>query len=92
MSEATTETSSFTCRPGCRLDFQWGLGREVLLADIDESSQEQTAEGNFGTAQWSVMAQSPFRMPAWLSQTSLVLQGSAFFCPKTSGLRHHEAL
>ena len=51
MAEAVVSTAAYPCPPGSRLDFQWGFGRELLLADTSSSSTQQ-AESSFGIAQW----------------------------------------
>ncbi len=53
-SEVAAGITYFACRPGGQLDFRWGLGRELLLAET--SGPTQSAECTFGAAQWSVMA------------------------------------
>lgn len=51
MAEAVVGTAVYPCPSGSRLDFQWGFGRELLLADTSSSSTQQ-AESSFGMAQW----------------------------------------
>ncbi len=52
--EGAAGTSYFPCRPGGQIDFRWGLGRELLLAET--SGPTQPAESTFGAAQWSVIS------------------------------------
>lgn len=49
-SEGAVGTAYFPCRSGGQLDFRWGLGRELLLAET--SGRTQATECNFGGAQW----------------------------------------
>lgn len=41
--------SIFPASAGNKLDIQWGVGRELLLADVGSAETEETA---FGSAQW----------------------------------------
>ena len=59
-SEGAVGTAYFPCRSGGQLDFRWGLGRELLLAET--SGRTQATECNFGGAQWSVMTSASVRM------------------------------
>ena len=44
--------SVFPASAGNKLDMQWGIGREVLLADVATEAGGQTEETAFGTAKW----------------------------------------
>lgn len=53
MTEGAASFSSFLCQPGRKLDFQWGTGRTLQLAEVGaRANDEQTAEGSFGVAHW----------------------------------------
>ncbi len=52
-SEGAAGTTYFPCRPGGQLDFRWGLGRELLLAET--LGLTQATKCTFGAAQWSVL-------------------------------------
>ena len=52
MADASDTGGTFTCHSGSRIDFEWGLGSELLLAEARTSSVEATVENAFGTVQW----------------------------------------
>lgn len=47
--------SAFPASAGNKLDFQWGMGREISLADVAAGTGRQTEDSAFGTAQWRVL-------------------------------------
>lgn len=47
--------SVFPASAGNKLDVQWGMGREILLADVATGTGRQTEDSAFGTAQWRVL-------------------------------------
>ena len=46
--------SLFPASAGNKLDIQWGVGREILLADVGSTETEESA---FGSAQWQACTQ-----------------------------------
>lgn len=47
--------SVFSAFAGGELDFQWGIGREVLLTDVVPGVGREQEECAFGTARWQVV-------------------------------------
>lgn len=42
----------FACQGDSRISFEWGLGRELLLAEASTTDAEETSENVIGTVQW----------------------------------------
>lgn len=47
--------SVFPACAGNKLDVQWGMGREMSLADLATGTGRQTEDSAFGTVQWRVL-------------------------------------
>ena len=47
--------SVFPVFAGNKLDVQWGMGRDILLAEVATGTGRQTEDSAFGNAQWRVL-------------------------------------
>lgn len=52
MDETPVPSRIFPCRPGARIDFEWGLGTELLLTEASTLGTEAQLDNGFGTAHW----------------------------------------
>lgn len=52
MVDAAVTTIVFPCREGCRVNFEWGLGKHLLLTEVTPSGGDTHLDSGFGSAQW----------------------------------------
>lgn len=52
MADPPDGAGVFPCQEGSRIDFEWGLGRGLLLAEASSSGAPTDTDNGFGAAQW----------------------------------------
>ena len=76
MADPPDSAGVFPCQEGSRINFEWGLGRGLLLAEASSPGAPADTDNGFGAARWYGKVQLPLQPLCILIRT--VIQGRAF--------------